>query len=124
MPVWEEKGYPIYAGPDYEKRIETRKLTPTQLDGLIKKDSSDITVVDVRDPQEFNAGHIPGAINIPSEVFAAKSGVLDKGKKIVVYCNSGGRSYNSYRKLMKLGYKHIYQALYYDWKHQGLPIEK
>ncbi len=124
MPVWEEKGYPIYAGPDYEKRIETTKLTPTQLDELIKKDSSGITVVDVRDPKEFNAGHIPGAINIPSEVFATRSGVLDKGKKIVVYCNSGGRSYTSYRKLMKLGYKHIYQALYYDWKHQGLPLEK
>jgi rhodanese-related sulfurtransferase len=124
MPVWEEKGYPIYAGPDYEKHIETTKLTPTELQDLIKKDGAGITVVDVRDPQEYKEGHIPGAINIPSEVFASKSDTLDKEKKIVVYCNSGGRSYNAYRKLMKLGYENIYQSLYYDWKQQGLPIDK
>ena len=124
MPVWEEKGYPIYAGPDYEKHIETTKLTPTELQDLLKKDGAGVTVVDVRDPQEYKEGHIPGAINIPSEVFAAKSDTLDKEKKIVVYCNSGGRSYNAYRKLMKLGYENIYQSLYYDWKQQGLPIDK
>ncbi len=124
MPVWEEKGYPIYAGPDYEKRVETTKLSPAELQALMKNDGADVTVVDVRDPQEFKTGHIPGAINIPSEEFASKSGILDKQKKIVVYCNSGGRSYNAYRKLMKLGYKNIYQSLYYDWKHQGLPIKE
>ncbi len=124
MPVWEEKGYPIYAGPDYEKHIETTKLAPTELQDLIKKDGVGITVVDVRDPQEYKEGHIPGALNIPSEVFASKSDTLDKEKKIVVYCNSGGRSYNAYRKLMKLGYENIYQSLYYDWKQQGLAIEK
>lgn len=47
MPVWEEKGYPIYSGPDYEKHIETRKLTPTELQDLIKKDSVGITIVDI-----------------------------------------------------------------------------
>ena len=124
MPVWEEKGYPIYAGPDYEKQIETKKLSPTELQKLIRKDGPGITVVDVRDSQEYQEGHIPGAINIPSEVFASKSDTLDKERKIVVYCNSGGRSYNAYRKLMKLGYKSIYQSLYYDWKQQGLPIDK
>jgi hypothetical protein len=39
------------------------------------------------------------------------------------YCNSGGRSYNAYRKLMKLGYKNINQSIFADWKEQGLPIE-
>ena len=124
MPVWEEKGYPIYAGPDYEKHIETTKFSPIELQDLIKKDRAGITVVDVRDPQEYAEGHIPGAINIPSEIFASKSDVLDKEKKIVVYCNSGGRSYNAYRKLMKLGYENICQSLYFDWKQQGLPVEK
>jgi rhodanese-related sulfurtransferase len=124
MPVWEEKGYPIYAGPDYEKHIETTTFTPIGLQDLIKKDRAGTIVVDVRDPQEYTEGHIPGAINIPSEIFASKSDVLDKEKKIVVYCNSGGRSYNAYRKLMKLGYENIYQSLYFDWKQQGLPVEK
>ncbi len=123
MPVWEEKGYPLYAGPNYEKRVETTKLAPMELEARLKKDPKGITVVDVRDVSEFKEGHIPGAINIPSDRFASQSGVLDKKKQIVVYCNSGGRSYTAYRKLMKLGYKHIYQTLFFDWKEQGLPVE-
>ncbi|MDH3359624.1 MAG: rhodanese-like domain-containing protein, partial [Desulfobulbaceae bacterium] len=122
MPVWEEKGMPIYAGPNYEERIETTKITPVFLNILITNESESFTLVDVRDEDEFNEGHIAGAINIPVAVFASQSEVLDKKKLIIVYCNSGGRSYNAYRKLMKLGYKKIKQAIFADWKEAGLPI--
>ena len=124
MPVWEEKGMPIYAGPDYEKRVETTKISPDELHKLTASTNDNLTLVDVRDPEEFEEGHVPGAINIPVAIFAAQSGILDKKKKIIVYCNSGGRSYNAYRKLMKLGYKDINQAIYADWKEKGLPVEK
>lgn len=124
MPVWEEKGMPIYAGPDYEKRIETSKIAPLELEALLKSSAASLTVVDVRDPEEFKAGHIPGAINIPVAAFASQSGALDKEKQIVVYCNSGGRSYNAYRKLQKLGYSKINQAIFADWQAAGLPVEK
>jgi len=50
--------------------------------------------------------------------------VLEKEKKIVVYCNSRGRSYNAYRKLTKLGYPNISQAIFADWQESGLPVEK
>jgi rhodanese-related sulfurtransferase len=123
MPVWEEKGLPIYAGPDYEKRIETTKITPAALDELIRNSAEILTVVDVRDPEEFAEGHIPSAINIPVATFASQSGVLDKKKRIIVYCNSGGRSYNAYQKLIELGYKNTNQAIFSDWKEQKLPIE-
>ena len=125
MPVWEEKGMPIYAGPDYEKRIETKKIHPASLDQLMKGSAATITItiVDVRDPEEFTEGHIPGAVNMPVASFASQSHTLDKEKQIIVYCNSGGRSYNAYRKLMKLGYKKINQAIFADWKDQGLPID-
>ncbi len=119
MPVWEEKGLPIYAGPNFEEHIKTTMLSPGELQTLIKEKNSGITVVDVRDAEEYKEGHIPGSINIAAEIFASKSDVLDKDKKIVVYCNSGGRSYTAYRKLMKLGYENIYQALFFDWKNQA-----
>ena len=122
MPVWEEKGMPIYAGPNYEERIETTKITPIYLNVLLANGSESFTVVDVRDVEEFQEGHIAGAINIPVAVFASQSEVLDKKKQIIVYCNSGGRSYNAYRKLMKLGYKKIKQAIFADWKEAGLPV--
>jgi rhodanese-related sulfurtransferase len=105
--VWEEKGYAVYAGPDYEKRTETTKITPQKLKVLMETKSGAFTLVDVRDPQEFAEGHLPRALNIPSSIFAAGSAILDKEKLIVVYCKSGGRSYTAYRKLQKLDYPKI-----------------
>lgn len=124
MPVWEEKGYPIYAGPEYEKKVETTKIPPKELKALMDGKPGTFTLVDVRDPNEYAEGHIPGAINIPVTIFAAGSGVLDKEKRIIVYCNSGGRSYNAYRKLQKLGYPSINQAIFADWEMEGLPVQK
>lgn len=124
MPVWEEKGYAVYAGPDYEKRIETTKITPQELKILMESKSGTFILVDMRDPQEFAEGHIPGAINIPSDKFAAGSAVLDKEKLVVVYCKSGGRSYTAYRKLQKLDYSKIVQAIFADWEEAGLPVTK
>ena len=124
MPVWEEKGYAVYAEPDYEKRIVTTKITPQELKILMETKSGTFTLVDVRDLQEFAEGNIPGAINIPSDKFAAGSAVLDKEKLVVVYCKSGGRSYTAYRKLQKLDYSKIVQAIFADWEEAGLPITK
>ncbi len=123
MPVWEELGYSFYKSGDYEKRIETTKISPVELRELATLHPETLQIVDVRDAEEFAEGHLPEAINCPLSTFAATSEILDKEKKVVVYCNSGGRSYSAYRKLMKLGYKNIAQALIADWKEAGLPIE-
>ncbi|PLX86772.1 MAG: sulfurtransferase [Desulfuromonas sp.] len=122
MPVWEEIGYSFYKSGDYEKPIETSKLVPMDLQQLMEVQPEKIQVVDVRDPEEFAEGHIPGAINCPLKDFALQSGMIDKKKKVVVYCNAGGRSYKAYRKLMRLGYKDIAQSLFADWKAEGLPV--
>lgn len=124
MPVWEEKGMSIYAGPNYEKKVETSKLKPLELKVLIDSKPESLTIVDVRDKSEYEQGHIPGAINIPVTNFALQSGVLEKEKRIIVYCNSGGRSYNAYRKLQKLAYPNINQVIFADWEFDGLPVVK
>ncbi len=124
FPVWEEKGLKIVAGPDYAKKVETTKLKPAELKKLMDGQSNEIVIVDVRDEPEFKEGHIPTAINIPVETFALRSEVLPKEKKIIVYCNTGSRSYNAYRKLMKLAYPSMYQAIFADWKEAGMPVEK
>ncbi len=124
FPVWEEKAMPITAGPDYSKKIETTKLKPAELKQMIDSSAKDFVIVDVRDESEYREGHIPTAINIPVETFAAKSEVLPKEKKIIVYCNTGGRSYTAYRKLMKLAYPNIFQAMFADWKEAGQQVEK
>ena len=124
MPVWEEKGMSIYAGPNYEKKIETSKLKPQELKTLMDSKPTTLTIVDVRDKSEYDQGHIPGAINIPAATFALQSGVLEKDKRIIVYCNSGGRSYNAYRKLQKMAYPNINQVIFADWEFDGLPVVK
>ncbi len=124
FPVWEEKAMPIAAGPDYSKKIETTKLSPHDLRRLVESAKADYVLIDVRDETEYKEGHIPTAINIPVETFAAKSDILPKEKKIIVYCNSGGRSYTAYRKLMKLAYANIYQTIFAEWKDAGMPTER
>jgi rhodanese-related sulfurtransferase len=122
IPVWEELNLPLITGPGYGKKIDTTKLKPAELDTLIKAANNDYVLVDVRDEAEFKEGHIPTAINIPAETLAVKSDSLPKEKKIIVYCNTGSRSYLAYKKLISLAYPHIYQSLFADWKEAGLPV--
>ena len=124
IPVWEEKNLPLVTGPDYNKKIEATIIKPEDLNKMITEKKDDYVLVDVREASEYKEGHIPTAINIPSETFAAGSGVLPKEKKIIVYCNTGSRSYLAYKKLIQLAYPNINQALLASWKEAGLKVEK
>ena len=66
-------------------------------------------ILDVRTPEEFAAGHIPGAINIPDEnIGTAQIPELpDQDQLILVYCRSGNRSKQASEKLAALGYTNI-----------------
>lgn len=124
IPVWEERDLPLFRGPNHDKKIEAKKLKPAEVNNMIQEKKADYLLVDVRDPSEYKEGHIPTAINIPSETFAAGSGVLPKEKKIIVYCNTGSRSHLAYRKLIQLAYPEIYQTLLADWQGAGMGLEK
>ena len=64
--------------------------------------------LDIREPAEFEAGHIPNAIHIPRGVLEFKidghEAFTDKSKSIVIYCRSGGRSALATRVLEQMGY--------------------
>ncbi|MEN6432799.1 MAG: rhodanese-like domain-containing protein [Smithella sp.] len=78
IPVWEEKNLPLVTGPDYNKKIEATIIKPDELNKMISARKDDYVLVDVRDASEYKEGHIPTAVNIPSETFAAGYGVLAK----------------------------------------------
>lgn len=63
-------------------------------------------IIDVRTPQEFQSGHVRGAINIPHTVIGLKmKGVTEeKDREILLYCHSGRRSGMALETLTKLGY--------------------
>jgi NADPH-dependent 2,4-dienoyl-CoA reductase/sulfur reductase-like enzyme/rhodanese-related sulfurtransferase len=62
-------------------------------------------ILDVRDPAEFESGHIPGAVNIPLNELRARLSELPKDKEIWVNCKVGQRSYYANRVLLQNGFK-------------------
>lgn len=50
-------------------------------------------IIDLREKNYYDEGHVPGAINIPYEVLEEKIGLLDKSKEFIMYCERGGRSF-------------------------------
>ncbi len=73
------------------------------------KNEKNYIILDVRRPDEYAEGHIPGAINLPNEEIGASeiSELPDKAQLILVYCRSGRRSKEASEKLVKLGYTNI-----------------
>jgi molybdopterin/thiamine biosynthesis adenylyltransferase/rhodanese-related sulfurtransferase len=83
--------------------------------------------VDVRDREEWDEGHIPGALHVPRSFLESRieSAVPDRERAIVVYCASGNRSAFATRTLEELGYNDVRNLAggYVDWKRNGLPTQ-
>ena len=77
---------------------------------LILMLSEGAVLIDVRSPQEYNEGHIDGAILIPEYDIKKKANKLlqDKKRKIIVYCSTGKRSKKAQEELTKMGYMKVY----------------
>jgi rhodanese-related sulfurtransferase len=85
-------------------------------------------VLDVRTAQEFNQGHVPGAVNvdISDPQFKTKIEGLDKSKTYLVHCAKGVRSARATKIMVPLGFGEIldYHGGFDEWKKAGKPVEK
>lgn len=95
------------AGKIGDEDMAYKSITMDAAEELLKRDASQV-LVDVRRPDEFAEGHIPGAINIVNEeIKDAPRGLPDKKQLIYVYCRSGRRSKEAAQKLYDLGYTNV-----------------
>ncbi|MCF6213264.1 MAG: rhodanese-like domain-containing protein [Flavobacteriaceae bacterium] len=86
-------------------------------------------LIDVRTPQEYQAGHIPGAINFDwknQDTFSTIVKEISKDKTVLIYCHSGYRSGLAKAYLQKNGYQKIYnlESGIMGWKAAHFDIEK
>jgi len=72
------------------------------------KSTKDITIIDVRDREEYRENHIKGARNIPLDQLEKRKGTLSRDKPILVYCQNGGKSARAIRMLEVAGFKQLY----------------
>lgn len=87
-----------------------KQISQDEAKAMMVRDDGHI-IVDVRRQDEYDAGHIPGAILIPNESIDKErpKELPDLDQIILVYCRSGRRSKEASEKLAKMGYTNIYE---------------
>jgi rhodanese-related sulfurtransferase/DNA-binding transcriptional ArsR family regulator len=109
----------FHSKDDFEP-VASRELLERSRRGLV-------TVLDVRPPAEFAAGHVAGAINIPVEQLARRLRELPKGREVVAYCRGPFclMSFEAVELLRRRGLKaRRLQDGMPEWRLAGLPVEK
>ncbi len=93
-----------------EKTSEYTQISQEEAKEMMTRDDGHV-IVDVRRQDEYDAGHIPGAILIPNESIGcdAPEALPDYEQIILIYCRSGNRSKQASEKLAAMGYKNIYE---------------
>ncbi|MGM0508963.1 MAG: rhodanese-like domain-containing protein [Fusobacteriota bacterium] len=76
----------------------------------IKKENTDVVILDVRTPGEYQSGHLEDAINIDyyANDFSKKLDELNKNKTYIIYCRSGNRTGKTLDMMEEMGFKKVY----------------
>ena len=98
------------AQPTGSSAASYKQITQEEAKEMMTKNDGHI-VVDVRRQDEYDEGHIPGAVLIPNESITDKQpeALPDLNQTILVYCRSGRRSKEASQKLADMGYTHVYE---------------
>jgi ArsR family transcriptional regulator len=113
---------------DYFAAKLAYEMTPWALKRLVVDEKSEQhLVLDVRSPEQFDLGHIPGALNVPLADLVSTLKTLPKDKVIVTYCGSitCGLAPKAALELAQKGFR-VMELLggIAEWQHAGFPIQK
>lgn len=101
-------------------------VSPEQVAQQIQDPRTAPFLLDVRTPEEFAEGHVPGARNIPVAEIEARAAEVPKDRPVVVYCRSGARVKRANAILRERGYANLVEmeGSMLAWDAAGLPVEK
>lgn len=103
-----------------------KSLSPQQLVDLVNREGA--AVVDLRDPKDFSAGHIAGAVNIPHAKLSGQLNQLVKHKEspVILACKMGQHSGSAGITLRKNGFADVRRLTggMAEWRAQNLPVIK
>jgi rhodanese-related sulfurtransferase len=115
----------------FERLVAEAKKNITEIssqDAAVKLESSQVTIVDVRDKDEWDEGHIPGAMHMSRGTIELdiEEKVPDTNAMIICHCGGGGRSALAAESLQRMGYKNVRSMAggFKAWKAAGLPTSK
>lgn len=107
---------------------ERDSLEPVSAKELLRRmREGSVTVIDTRPPEEFDAGHLPDAVNVPLCDLKRRLRQLPRDQEIVAYCRGPYcmLSYEAVAELRKRGFKALrLDAGYPEWKAAGFPVER
>jgi len=119
------KGMPTYRELLQQVRGEIDEVDATRARELV--DAGEPLVVDVREQDEWDEGHIPGAVHIPRGHLESRieRAAPDPTRPIIVYCSAGNRSAFAAKTLGELGYQDVVSLSggFTDWKRNGFPVQ-
>ena len=100
----------VMDGDGMFQKIEYTQITQEEAKQMMEQDDGHV-IVDVRRQDEYDEGHIPGAILIPNESIEGEppKELPDQDQTILVYCRSGRRSKEASQKLADMGYSNVYE---------------
>jgi len=127
------RGVAEHRAADVEKLLQTwlahrDELEPVPARDVLKRLRNGlVTLLDVRPEEEYAAGHLPGAINVPIDRLESYLSKLPKRKEVVAYCRGPYclMSFEAVAKLRKRGFKaRRLEDGYPEWRAAGLPVER
>jgi len=116
--------------PNYRELLQQARSEISEIDATQAREqieSGEPVVVDVREQEEWDEGHIPGAVHVPRGHLESRIERLapDTGRPVVVYCSAGNRSAFAAKTLAGLGYEDVVSLAggFTDWKRNGFPVQ-
>src|SRR5512133_950665 len=116
--------------PNYRELLQQVRSEISEIDAGEARDrieSGEPVIVDVREQDEWDEGHIPGAVHIPRGHLESRieRTAPDASRQVLLYCSAGNRSAFAAKTLEELGYEDVVSLAggFTDWKRNGFPIE-